>query len=76
MDTSAPRLLHINEVLKVTGWRHRQTLWRAVKDGKFPPPVHLSEKTRAWIASEVHAWVERRILERNQRLEKRESAAA
>ena len=36
------------------------TLWRMVKDGRFPSPVKLSERVTAWRADEVMAWVEQK----------------
>jgi len=33
------------------------TLWRKVKDGTFPKPVHLSTRVTAWKVGEVRAWL-------------------
>ena len=33
------------------------TLWRMVKDGRFPAPIKLSERVTAWRTDEVAAWV-------------------
>lgn len=35
----------------------RATLWRRVKDGTFPQPVKLSERTTAWPTAEVRKWM-------------------
>jgi len=35
----------------------RATLWRRVKDGTFPQPVKLSERTTAWPTTEVRKWM-------------------
>ena len=35
----------------------RATLWRRVKDGTFPQPVKLSERTTAWPTVEVRKWM-------------------
>ncbi|MDA8095791.1 MAG: AlpA family phage regulatory protein [Betaproteobacteria bacterium] len=35
----------------------RATLWRRVKDGSFPRPVKLSERTTAWPTAEVRRWM-------------------
>ena len=35
----------------------RATLWRWVKDGKFPSPFKLGENCTVWDAGEVDAWV-------------------
>jgi predicted DNA-binding transcriptional regulator AlpA len=34
------------------------TLWRRVKEGKFPAPVKLSERVTAWRCADVHAWMQ------------------
>lgn len=36
------------------------TLWRLVKQGKFPPPVQLAPNVTAWPAQAVHQWIEDR----------------
>lgn len=33
------------------------TLWRWVRDGKFPKPVKLSANVTAWRAADVQAWL-------------------
>jgi predicted DNA-binding transcriptional regulator AlpA len=33
------------------------TIWRFVKDGKFPAPFKLGLNTTVWDASEVDAWL-------------------
>ena len=38
----------------------RQTLWRMVRRGEFPAPLHLTATTRAWRASDVDAWIDER----------------
>jgi prophage regulatory protein len=34
------------------------TLWRMVKDGRFPKPVKLSAGVTAWRAADVQQWLE------------------
>ncbi len=34
------------------------TIWRWVKDGKFPAPVKLSGNVTAWRAEEIRAWLD------------------
>ena len=36
------------------------TLWRLVKAGKFPAPVHLSDRITAWRVEDVRAWMQAR----------------
>lgn len=35
----------------------RATLWRKAKDGSFPRPVKLSERTTAWRAADIRRWI-------------------
>jgi len=41
----------------------RYTLWRMEREGKFPKSVKLGSK-RAWIESEVRAWMAEKIASR------------
>ena len=36
------------------------TLWRWIKDGKFPQPYRLSDRVTAWKLEEVESWLEER----------------
>ncbi len=53
-------LMRLPAVLQRTGLS-RSVLYAAVKRGKFPPPVKLSERCAAWPASEVAQWIDARI---------------
>lgn len=33
------------------------TLWRWVKEGKFPAPIRLSGRVTAWEVEKVEAWI-------------------
>ncbi len=33
------------------------TLWRRVKDGTFPKPIHISTNAIAWREADVEAWI-------------------
>ena len=35
------------------------TIWRWVKDGTFPQPFKLGEKTTVWNVSDVESWIEK-----------------
>jgi len=41
----------------------RSTVYALIKQGKFPPPVKLSERSSAWISSEIDEWMQLRITE-------------
>ncbi len=36
------------------------TLYRWIKDGKFPPPIQLGERIRGWPSDTVQAWLNAR----------------
>ncbi len=36
----------------------KSTWWNGVKDGRFPKPVKLTERTTAWRVSDIHALIE------------------
>lgn len=62
MSTAAtiPCLLRIREVRNMTGLT-RSALYQLMREGTFPRPVKLTERSVAWIESEVRAWIEARI---------------
>jgi prophage regulatory protein len=46
----------------------RQHRHRLIAEGKFPAPVKLGGATIAWVESEIDAWLETKITERDQKL--------
>ncbi|MFV0478279.1 MAG: helix-turn-helix transcriptional regulator [Parahaliea sp.] len=42
----------------------RSMIYTMIADGEFPPPVKLGKRASAWVKSEVEAWAESRIAER------------
>jgi prophage regulatory protein len=65
--TEAQKILRRGDVEKLTGMR-RSSLYAAVAEGKFPPPIRLSEKCVGWLESEIVDWQQRCIRERDARL--------
>lgn len=51
------RLLKNSEVCRTVGVS-RVTLWRMVRDGKFPSPRVIGPMTVRWLEQEVEAWIE------------------
>ena len=43
------------------------TLWRKISSAEFPKPIQLGPNRVGWIESEVDAWIDARIAERDQR---------
>lgn len=54
------RILRLPDVRKATGLS-RSTIYLRIKQGEFPEPIKLSERSIGWVASEIEDWVERRI---------------
>ncbi len=51
--------------LKTKGIKASKTkIWRQVKSGRFPKPVKVGDRN-AWIESEIDAYIERLITERD-----------
>lgn len=50
-------LISAKEVLKLTGYKSRTTLWRRVRAGDFPKPVALSSHSTRWKKNEVEDWI-------------------
>lgn len=54
-------LLRCHEVTKLVGLS-RSTIYVLVKDGKFPSPIQVGPRAVRWLASEVDAWIDSRVL--------------
>lgn len=63
-ETGELRLIKIGEVL-ATCAISRSSLYTLVRDGAFPAPVKLSERSSAWVQREVLEWVAARMRARD-----------
>ena len=61
------RVLKIRQVSEKLGGRHPVSIWRDVREGRFPKPIAIGPNSRAWISDEVDQWLEDRIKERDQK---------
>lgn len=52
------KLLSASEVLTITGYRSRSTLWRKVRDELFPAPVKLNGVTLRWRETDIRSWID------------------
>jgi len=59
------QLLKMPEVRAKTGLS-RSHLYSLAQNGEFPKPLKLSERSSAWVESEVEGWIEDRITQRDQ----------
>jgi prophage regulatory protein len=51
-------LLTVGDVLAMTGYRSRTTLWRKVRAGGFPPPRKDGPTSVRWRASDIQRWID------------------
>ena len=57
-DAMMSRLIRIPEVLELTGMGHRSTLYRYVRDNRFPKPKCIGSTMKAWRLSDVMEWID------------------
>ncbi len=58
------KMLRLPDVIEKTGLS-RSSIYKYVSLGKFPKPVHLGERTIAWIDSEIEDWLSAKINQRD-----------
>lgn len=58
------RFLRRADVERATGFSGA-TLYRLAALGRFPKPMKIGARASAWLESEVQAWVDARIAERD-----------
>jgi len=49
-------LLTVKDVLVLTGYKSRTTLYRLVRKGVFPNPCAINQRQIRWRAEDVVAW--------------------
>ncbi len=59
------RLIRLKEVMRLTGLA-RSTVYKVMKEGRFPASVALRGKAVAWVESEVQEWIPARLRERDE----------
>jgi prophage regulatory protein len=60
-----PKLKKLPEVRAITSLS-RSHIYALIQKGEFPKPVKLSERSSAWVESEVQDWIDKKIAERDQ----------
>jgi prophage regulatory protein len=61
------RLLNYSALKPEKGISYSDTqIWRLVKDGLFPKPIKIGGGRNAWLESEIDAYIEAKIAERDQ----------
>ncbi len=57
MQTDSIGYLRLPQVLRLFPVS-KSTWWQGVKDGKFPKPVKLTERTTAWRVEDIYKFLE------------------
>jgi prophage regulatory protein len=57
-------IIRLPEVEKRTGFK-RTAIYQKAKAGQFPKPVKLGERSSGWLASEIEAWIQARVQDRD-----------
>ena len=50
------RIINQEEMSERMG-RSKATLWKWVKDGKFPKPLYMGKRTLGWTESQIYEWL-------------------
>ena len=58
------RLLTVGAVLELTALSYG-TLYNLMGEGKFPRPVKAGKRAVRWLESDIEAWLQERIRERD-----------
>ena len=59
------RICTLKEVLKITG-KSRSWIYIQMKKGNFPKSISMGSRSVGWIYSELSAWIDYRIMCRDQ----------
>jgi len=62
--TMTQRLIRLSDVTKRTGIP-KSTIYALLKNNRFPRPVPLTTRCVAFVESEIEAWIDQRIAERD-----------
>ncbi len=54
---TTPHIINRHEVERMTSLR-KTTIYRLMKEGKFPKPLRLSTMRVAWRLKDIEAWIE------------------
>jgi prophage regulatory protein len=60
MTTTLPnRAIRLPAVCKTVGLS-KATVWRLIKERKFPPPFKIGKRAVAWLEGDIAGWLEER----------------
>ena len=69
MATPNENLLRLRDVIARVGIQKSQ-IYKLMELDEFPKSVKLSYKVSCWVASEIDDWIENKIKQRDEELEK------
>ena len=58
------KFIRLPEVINRTGYR-RTSIYEKISEGSFPAPVKLGPRAVAWLSTEIDAWIDERVAERD-----------
>ena len=61
------RLPQVLEILPIS----KSTWWKGIREGRFPKPVKLSERTSAWSRADIDALCDQFVVKATSAMEKR-----
>ncbi len=64
--TTPLRLLRLPQVIELTGLG-RDTIYRYIREGRFPAQRRISDRASAWRADEITNWIESRPVANSKR---------
>lgn len=60
----ASKILDIDQIMALTGLSHR-SIYTAIQKGQFPRQIQLTARRVGWLESEIDAWIDERIADRD-----------
>ena len=58
------KFIKLPTVMDLTGYR-RTSIYQKVAEGTFPAPVKLGPRAVGWLSTEIDAWIDERVAERD-----------
>ncbi|HHW7447199.1 DNA-binding protein [Pasteurella multocida] len=65
MNNPRERFIKLEEVMHITGLK-RTTIYNRMNADEFPKNIKLGHNNIAWLESEIRAWMQEKINQRNQ----------
>lgn len=50
----------MDDILTLTGYKSRTTIWRKLCDGTFPCPIDLGGRQIGWLREDITNWIDKR----------------